>query len=441
MSAKAPVDPIRKFLETARHQIAVGNLTGAAQTLNDARRRAPQDARLFMLAALMAEKSGNLDGALDAMQRCVTMAPDWTPGLLEQARLFARHNRDNEAMAAAEKVIALEPNNAHVIAGVVDIAHRVGNTEMAIRHLQHALELIPGDRTLRRYLAVDLGNIRKYDEALALFEPLINEEPGDHLARIARVQMLQERGTMQEALPDTTALLALQPDDKVYQYYHQLAQGQVPPHVPVELTTRMFDDMAKVYDKHMVRNLSYRLPKQVADQLLEIFPTRRFNLLDLGCGTGLLGAVLGPIDGYILGVDMSSQMLAEAAKHKVYYKFHQVNLLEALAATPANTFEAIAALDVLIYVGDLQQTLADAYRVLAPGGVLIFSCEHGDVTGPDTQLQPFGRYTHTQASTVRLAKAAGFDRVDTKDVDLRMEAGQPVDGFVVTAFKPQEAQA
>ena len=109
MSAKAPVDPIRKFLETARHQIAVGNLTGAAQTLNDARRRAPQDARLFMLAALMAEKSGNLDGALDAMQRCVTMAPDWTPGLLEQALLFARHNRDNEAMAAAEKVIRSSP--------------------------------------------------------------------------------------------------------------------------------------------------------------------------------------------------------------------------------------------------------------------------------------------------------------------------------------------
>lgn len=437
MNAKAPVDPIRKYLETARHQIAVGNLTGAAHTLNDARQRAPRDARLFMLASLMAEKSGNLNGAYDAMQRCVAMAPDWGPGLLELALLYARHDRDNEAMATAEKVIALEPNNAHVIAGVVDIAHRVGNTEMAIRHLQRSLELTPTDRTLRRYLAVDLGAIHKWDEALAILDSLINEKPDDHLARIARVQLLQSRGTMTEALPDTTALLELKSDDKIYQYYHQLAQGQVPAHVPVELTTRMFDELAPAYDKHMVRDLGYRLPKRVADQLVDIFPDRKFNLLDLGCGTGLLGAVLGPIDGYILGVDMSSKMLAEAAKHKVYYKFHQVNLLEALAATPAGTFEAITALDVLIYVGDLQQTLADAYRVLAPGGVLIFSCEHGDVTGPDSQLQPFGRYTHTLSSTVRLAKAAGFDRVDTKDVDLRMEAGQPVDGFMVTAFKPK----
>lgn len=439
MSAKAPVDPIRKYLDTARHQIAAGNLTGAAQTLNDARRRSPRDARLFMLAGIMAEKSGNLNGAFDALQRCVTMAPDWGPGLLELALLYARHDRDNEAMATAEKVIALEPNNAQVIAGVVDIAHRAGNTEMAIRHLERALALAPTDRVLRRYLAVDLGTIHKWDEALAIFGPLIDEQPDDYRARIARVQMLQERGTMQEALADTTALLAFKPDDKVYQYYHQLAQGQVPAHVPVELTTRMFDEMASIYDKHMVRDLGYRLPRRVADQLVEIFPDRRFNLLDLGCGTGLLGAVLGPIDGYILGVDMSAKMLAEAAKRKVYYKFHQVNLLEALAATPANTFEAITALDVLIYVGDLQQTLADAWRVLTPGGVLIFSCEHGDVTGPDSQLQPFGRYTHTLSSTVRLAKAAGFDNVQTKDVDLRMEAGQPVDGFVVTAFKPKDA--
>ena len=439
MSAKAPVDPIRKFLETARHQIAVGNLTGAAQTLNDARQRSPRDARLFMLAGLMAEKSGNLRGAIDAMQRCETLAPDWAPGLLEQALLYARHNREHDAIAAAEKVIALEPNNARVIAAVIDIAHRVGNTDMAIRHLRRVLELTPEDRVLRRYLAVDLGAVRQYDEALAVFGPLIDEQPDDHLARIGRVQMLQARGTMQEALPDTTALLALQPEDKIYQYYHQLAQGQVPAHVPVELTTHMFDDMASVYDMHMVRHLAYQLPKQVADQLLQIYPARRFNLLDLGCGTGLLGAALGPIDGYIMGVDMSAKMLEQAAKHKIYYKFHQVNLLEALAATPANTFEAIAALDVLIYVGDLQQTLADAYRVLAPGGVLIFSCEHGDVTGPDTQLHAFGRYTHTLSSTVRLAKAAGFDRVDTRDVELRMEAGQAVDGFVVTAYKPKEA--
>ena len=87
MSAKAPVDPIRKFLETARHQISVGNLTGAAQTLNDARQRAPRDPRLFVLASLMAEKSGNLQGALDAMQRAAEQCA-WLREMVDEGDIY-----------------------------------------------------------------------------------------------------------------------------------------------------------------------------------------------------------------------------------------------------------------------------------------------------------------------------------------------------------------
>lgn len=56
MSATAPqADPIRKYLETARAQIGKGELREAAQTLNKAQRIIPDDARIFMLAGLMAE--------------------------------------------------------------------------------------------------------------------------------------------------------------------------------------------------------------------------------------------------------------------------------------------------------------------------------------------------------------------------------------------------
>ncbi len=82
-------DPIRKHLETARTQIGNGELREAAQTLNTAQRIWPGDARIYMLAGLMAEKSGNLKGALEAMRKSVAAAPDWGPGLLELALLLA----------------------------------------------------------------------------------------------------------------------------------------------------------------------------------------------------------------------------------------------------------------------------------------------------------------------------------------------------------------
>ena len=159
-------DPIRKLLETARAQIGKGELREAAQTLNQAQRLWPNDARVFMLAGLMAEKSGNAKGALEALRKCVAMAPGWGPGLLELALLLARQNQFQEAIETAEKVAALEPRNLLVLAGVVDIAHRAGHSEMAVRHLRRGLEMVPGDVQLRRLLA-RAGTTRRWRSGAA----------------------------------------------------------------------------------------------------------------------------------------------------------------------------------------------------------------------------------------------------------------------------------
>lgn len=63
--------------------------------------------------------------------------------LLELALLLARQNPFHEAIQNAEKVVALEPNNLQVLAGVVDIAHRAGHLEMAIQQLRRGLQLVP----------------------------------------------------------------------------------------------------------------------------------------------------------------------------------------------------------------------------------------------------------------------------------------------------------
>ena len=61
-----------------------------------------------------------------------------------------------------------------------------------------------------------------------------------------------------------------------------------------------------------MRGLKYKAPERTAQILTELHPDRRFNLLDLGCGTGLLGVYLGPINGFIIGVDLSARMIEQA---------------------------------------------------------------------------------------------------------------------------------
>lgn len=436
MSTTASVDPILQHLEKARRQIAESDFTGAVLTLNAAGALSPNDARLFMLAALMAEKSGNIDAAFDAMQHCNALAPNWAPGLLEMALLQARHNRQ-ESVATAERVAKLEPKNFQVLAGVIDIAHRVGHIEMAIRHLKRGLNMVPGDRTLRSHLAQDLATLGKNEEALAQWQSLIDEKPDDISARLGRIRLLQSLSAMENALSDTTELLAQLPENSIAQYYDQLARGQTPARIPAELITGMFDAMADSYDLHMVRTLRYQLPKQVAEQLQKLYPERRFNLLDLGCGTGLLGAYLGPLEGYILGVDLSGQMIDQATRHNIYYRFHQVNLLDALQSTPSSTFDVITALDSFNYIGDLQQAITNAHRILVPGGTLIFSCEQGNADSPTVQLSPANRYAHQLASVQQECRQAGFSSVQVRETELRLENGKPVSGFVITSTKAQ----
>ena len=170
-------DPNLKHLTKAREQIAKGDLKNAALTLNKANAQWPQDPRVFMLGGLLAEKAGNVKGAFEALRKSVSLAPEWGPGLLELALLLARQNQFKEAVETAEKVALLEPKNLQVLAGVVDIAHRAGHSEMAIRHLRRGLELVPGDVMLRRLLARDLSELGQHEESLSLWDALVDESP------------------------------------------------------------------------------------------------------------------------------------------------------------------------------------------------------------------------------------------------------------------------
>lgn len=430
------IDPNRPLLETARTQIAKNDLKGAALTLNKAQKNSPNDARIFMLAGLMAEKAGNIPGAFEALRRSVALAPDWGPGLLELSLLLARQNQFKEAVETAEKVAALEPKNLQVLAGVIDIAHRASHLEMAVRHLRRGLELVAGDPSLRRLLARDLGNLGQYAESLELWGALIEENPQDTESLMGRVHVLVAQGQVARARKDTMALLELAPGDSVYAYYNALAHGATPPHQPPELNRGLFDNLAELYDRHMVRTLKYQLPQQIAKKLIAGYPDKKINVLDLGCGTGLLGVCLGRLDGALVGVDISKGMIEQAARHNVYDRFHHTNLLDALEDTPASLYQVLAALDVFIYAGDMSKAIPNALRILTPGGQFIFSCEAAPEDGAALVLQPSGRYAHQRSAIEALCIAAGFAPVEIEDTVLRHENNEPVNGFVVTAHKP-----
>lgn len=88
-------------------------------------------------------------------------------------------------------------------------------------------------------------------------------------------------------------------------------------------------------------------------------------LLDLGCGGGLLAP---HVCGYRhVGVDLSASALAIAAAHGVEPVQADVTALPFEDAT----FDVVAAGEIFEHVEDLDGTVAEAARVLRPGGALV----------------------------------------------------------------------
>jgi arsenite methyltransferase len=101
------------------------------------------------------------------------------------------------------------------------------------------------------------------------------------------------------------------------------------------------------------------------------------DVLDIGSGPGLLAyemaADVGP-GGSVLGIDPSESMLAIARRREYGANSAPVTLRagDACALAFANDrFDAAVATQVYEYVADMPAALAEAYRVLRPGGRLL----------------------------------------------------------------------
>lgn len=139
-----------------------------------------------------------------------------------------------------------------------------------------------------------------------------------------------------------------------------------------ELASAYFRENAAHWDK--IRSL-YIDEREVEAALSEIVAAAApDDLLDIGTGTGRVLEVLGPRVGHALGIDQSREMLAVA----------RVNLERAGLANsivrlgdmyqlplPDASFDATVIHQVLHYADRPDAVIAEAGRVLRPGGVLV----------------------------------------------------------------------
>ena len=409
-------------------------LQQAAQQLTRLTATAGHDPRLFLLGSRLAQAAGNPDGSLAAARKAHLLAPEWPTATVYLAGVLASRDEADEAMALANQ--SLQGNkDAALLIQAAAVAQRSSQFAQALQWLRQAQEIMPTDATLGHQIARTLADSGDPIGAVAIFTELLLKKPDNRVLLVDRLRVHLKARQNAQAILDGEALLAIEPDNAVYGFYLDIARGLTPPTQPAALVVELFDGFASRYDRYWAGQLHYKLPRDVAQMINEWHPDRQGDVLDLGCGTGLLGACLGPIQGVLVGVDLSGQMIAQAGRHQVYDSFHQVNLLDALQATPGDLYHVITSLDVFTHVGNLEAVIPNAWRILLPGGRFVFSCEASANEEADYTLPMTYRYTHRRSYVQRLLDEAGFKNVVIEDRVLRYEAEQPVQGFLVTALK------
>ncbi|MBD3786963.1 MAG: methyltransferase domain-containing protein [Sphingomonadales bacterium] len=194
--------------------------------------------------------------------------------------------------------------------------------------------------------------------------------------------------------------------------------------MPAAFVEALFDQYAAGFDHALVETLDYCAP-----QLLRAGLAGRFcRALDLGCGTGLMGAELRGVCDWLEGWDISAEMLREAAAKGLYDRLEKADL--GALAPPDAAWDLITAADVFIYLGALERIVAWAALVLVPGGVFAFTTEAHDGEGPMI-LRESRRYAHAEGYLRDLLAQAGFGAVQISRAVLRRDRGEDVAGFVV----------
>ena len=210
----------------------------------------------------------------------------------------------------------------------------------------------------------------------------------------------------------------------------------------VSYVEALFDQYAPRFETALVDKLGYQVPAlldgMIQAEMEQLGVSRWGQALDLGCGTGLMGERLrGKVD-WLVGIDLSAAMVAEARRKTIYDHLEKAELMAFLRDRPPE-FDLITAADVLIYCGALPPLLAAMVPALRPGGLLVFSLEAHE--GEEAVfLRPSLRYAHGVGAARAALVEAGLEIRQFETAVLRQDRGEPITGMLVVAQKPADAE-
>jgi 2-polyprenyl-6-hydroxyphenyl methylase/3-demethylubiquinone-9 3-methyltransferase len=156
------------------------------------------------------------------------------------------------------------------------------------------------------------------------------------------------------------------------------------------------------------------------DWIARLAPLSGRDVLDVGCGGGILAEAMARQGARVTGIDLAEKPLKVAQLHLLESRLevrYELASAEALAARQAASFDAITCMEMLEHVPDAASTVAACARLLRPGGRAFFSTINRNpkaylfaVIGAEYVLRLLPKGTHDYRRFVRPSELARWCR-------------------------------
>jgi predicted TPR repeat methyltransferase len=202
------------------------------------------------------------------------------------------------------------------------------------------------------------------------------------------------------------------------------------PAAKVEFFYDRFPSLGAAYDSSVAR-MSYLEPEILREEILASGVTRFARVLDTGCGTGLLGALLRPVVKTLFGIDGSEKMINEARAKKIYDHLMVGDFLAYKSG--ARQFDLVAASGLFLFFRDLTDPLRIVRRIGREGALVAFSTDSAD--SGNCNPAPELMFMHSEKDIRRSCEICDLDVLSIRSAvgRRRWDTSDPVTCYFVVA--------
>ena len=369
---------------------------------------------------------GRFEQAEASYRLAIKLKPDFAEAHNNLGVIMEMLGKLELAGISYKRAIALKSNFAEAHNNWGNTLNNLGKLKEAEASFKYAIELKPDYAEAYNNLGNTLKDLGKLKEAEASYKQAIELKPDYAESHSNLANTLKKLGKLKEAEASYKQAIKLKPDFDIAKHHLAALTGETTNSAPRAYVENLFDNFASKFESSLVGNLKYKVPKVISKLILKKNSSSLLgSVLDLGCGTGLIGSEIKQFCSSLEGLDLSNLMVQEARKKNVYDKLTHRDIVDYLSTENLN-FDYFIATDVFIYIGDLSDIFQLVKSRNKSGGKLVFSTEHTNKDG--FVLEKTGRYSHSKKYIENMCEKFTYKLSHFESINLRKEENQFITG-------------